>query len=108
MKWGLLLQCYFSPQSFGSSKSIYMGQQVNLDGEVEKLFEEYEIKDAGDIASLPTDFNAADFATIYAANFAKSDVRIHSVVNLIYIWSLGLSSFDNDRRTAGRRWIDLF
>ena len=81
---------------------------MNLDGEVEKLFEEYEIKDAGDIASLPTDFNADDFETIYARNFSKSDVKIHSVVNFIYIWSLGLSRFAKDRRTAGRRWIDLF
>jgi hypothetical protein len=90
----LTFKLYFG-QSFGKAKAIFVGQRRDVEGKSDRLFKEYSVASAKEARALPTTFTREEFGTLFAQNYENSSVVVHSVVNLIYIFGLGLPRFDD-------------
>ena len=99
--------CYFG-QSFGAAKSVYFGQQHDaITGGVRQLFTEFVVRERADLQQLPINFTVEDFAGIYKRNFANSEVTVHRVLSLVYIFSVGLDKYQT-QHTLERRPVRIF
>jgi len=95
-------------QRFGlSSKSVFIGQLHDKGGNVIKLKQEYMVADQTDASELPTKFSAEDFQQIYKRNFEKSQVAVHRVLSLIYIFTNVIPQW-TEGRWAGRKLVTLW
>jgi hypothetical protein len=97
---------YFG-QSFGRAKSIFAGQRNGVEGKSDRLYKEYSVGSASDAKRLPTTFSREEFGELFSQNYESSAVVVHSVVNLIYIFGLGLENFERDQqvgRTLTKVW----
>jgi hypothetical protein len=90
---------YFG-QSFGRAKSIFAGQRRDVEGKSDRLFKEYSVSSVMEAKALPTQFSKEEFGALFAQNFENSSVVVHSVVNLIYIFGLGLNNFVHDSKVG--------
>jgi hypothetical protein len=98
---------YFG-QSFGNAKTLFYGQTHDpVTGEVSQLFTEFELETRSDLATLPVRFTTEDFASLYKRNFERSNVVVHEVVSLVYIFSLGIERYEHDHELA-RNPLRLF
>ena len=99
---------YFG-QSFGNAKAVFYGQEHDpVSGEISRLFSEYAVSEASHLKALPTRFTTEDFAGIYKRNFASSNVAVHSVISLVYFFSVGLEHYARDSTLASRTPLRLF
>ncbi len=88
---------YFG-QSFGSARSIYYGQEHDRDsGRLRRLFAEFSLGDRSDLSRLPLNFTQEDFAGLYKRNFERSNVAVHQVISLVYLFSVGLENYAEAR-----------
>jgi hypothetical protein len=98
---------YFG-QRFSVDREILMGQTFDENGVRTLKATTYELSAPTDVSRLPLRFSAEYFAQLFVQNFGSSDVRIHSVLNVIYRFSVGLDNFGKDKQTAGQVWVKLF
>jgi hypothetical protein len=98
---------YFG-QRFSTEKEIMYGMEFDQDGGRTVKALTYELVAPTDVARLPLRFSSEYFASLFQKNFGSSDVRVHSVLNVVYRFSLGLQSFNKDKHTAGQKWIKIF
>ena len=90
---------YFG-QSFGRAKSIFVGQRRDVEGKSDRLWKEYSVSSVMEAKALPTVFGKEEFGALFAQNYENSSVVVHSVVNLIYIFGLGLTNFVLDGKVG--------
>jgi hypothetical protein len=88
----LTFKLYFG-QSFGKAKAIFVGQRKDVEGKSDRLYKEYSVASATEARALPTTFTREEFGSLFAQNYESSSVVVHSVVNIIYIFGLGLPQF---------------
>ena len=99
----------FYGQGFGKfARELFFGKGGEEKLAVESLYQEHRVTDISDAANLPITFSVEDFATVYKRTFSSSSVNVLSLINLIYIFSLGLENYERDKRTQGQKWIKLF
>jgi hypothetical protein len=102
---------YFGQRFSTESKNVYYVSK-NADGEdqddVTGRETTYTINRPTDAELLPTRFSTEHFGDIFKKTFASSQVHVHSVINIIYKFTVGLSHYDADKTTPGQKWIRLF
>lgn len=92
----------FYGQSYGRAKSVYLGQVVDEDGELEQLFQEFPVSSESDAAALPTDWAVSDFQELFKRNFANSNVAVHEIISLVYFFSKGLEHYERQKTLPAR------
>ena len=89
---------YFG-QSFGNARAVFLGQEHDpVTGRLERLFTEFELHHQSDLVKLPLHFTTEDFAAIYKRNFARSNVSIHRLQSIVYIFSVGLENYADESK----------
>jgi hypothetical protein len=58
----------------------------------------HHVKDLSDATRLRTSFNQSHFEKMFFGNFEDSDVRVHSMINVVYIIRRFLGDYANQRR----------
>lgn len=94
-------------QSYGSAKAIFAGQRSDVEGKADRLFREHLLTTDADAAAVPTEFDREEFAAIFKRNFETSAVTVHSILNVVFIFGLGLEDYEKDR-TVGQKLIKLW
>ena len=95
----------FFGQSFGRAKTNFFGQRKG--GEDDRLFKEYSVGSVQDAGRVPVSFTREDFGQIFNQNYESSSVVIHSMVNYVYIFGLGLKNYEK-QVTTGRKLTKLW
>ena len=99
---------YYGQKFSPKARQINLGAKFDDDGAEVQNGETFVLTSPGDAAFLPTKFPAEHFQDLFRLNFGSTQVRIHSVVSLIYKFSKTLDEFIIDKQTAGQKWISLF
>lgn len=99
---------YFG-QSFGNAKSVFFGQEHDpVSGGISRIFSEFSLREASDLGSLPTRFTTEDFSAIYKRNFARSNVAVHRMISLVYLFAVGLENYERDHVQSSRTPLRIF
>jgi hypothetical protein len=98
---------YYGQRFSLESKEVMFGQEFDSDGVRTLKAATYEVSGVGDVSRLPTSFSTEYFGELFKKNFGASNVKVHSVVNLIYRFSKGLQNFE-EQKTTGQAWVRLF
>lgn len=87
----------FYGQSYGRARSVYLGQVVDEEGELEQLFQEFPVSSEKEAQALPTDWFISDFQELFKRNFATSDVVVHEIISLVYFFSKGMDNYERQK-----------
>jgi hypothetical protein len=93
---------FYFGQSFGVAKTILSGQRRASDGRSERAYTEYKLSSVQDAREVPVEFRREDFGEIFALNYESSAVVVHSVVNVIFIFGLGLKNYERESTTGNK------
>lgn len=93
---------------FGRSRSIFLGQELDDEGAVVRLFREFPVGDLSDLSKVPTSFSTEDMAQLFKRNFRHSQVSVVRVICLVYAFSLGLENIRKKKRFSGNYLRMLF
>lgn len=85
---------------FGRSRSIFLGQEVDDEGAVVRLFREFAVRDVSDLSKVPLTFSTEDLSQLFKKNFRHSQVTVVRVVCLVYVFSLGLEDFGKKKKIS--------
>jgi hypothetical protein len=100
------LSVYFG-QRFSVDREVLFGQEFDEDGIRTKKAETYTVNTPTDVLQLPTTFTTEYFGELFKKNFGASNVKVRSVINLIYKFTKGIKNWDKEK-TTGQRWVTLF
>ena len=92
---------------FSVDKEVLYGQEFDADGIRTKKSETYVVESPTDVHRLPTSFSAEYFGELFKKNFGSSDVKVRSVICLIYKFTKGMQNYEKEK-TTGQRWVKLF
>jgi hypothetical protein len=91
------------------SYSIYYGSDYSGGaGRSMSIGKIYEVSNATDVSNLPTSFPLETYRDIFHKTFRNTKVRVHSILNLVYLIRLALPNFASDKKTVGRSHIKLY
>lgn len=65
------------------------------------------VRNLGDVADIPTDFNVDDFEGVFFANFENTEVSVHSIINIVFIITRYLDNFERNK-TVGQQLTKLY
>jgi hypothetical protein len=100
---------YFGQRFSTESKHVYYISNSDVkEDDVTGRETTYHIDRPTDVELLPTRFSTEHFGDLFKKTFASSQVHVHSVVNIIYKFTIGLAHYDTDKETPGQKWIRLF
>jgi hypothetical protein len=92
------------------SFSLFFGQDFGEQEGRHDLFvgRVYEVNNLGDVTSLPTSMDQADFEAVFNRVFTDTDVFVYGIVNLVWKFSRYLSDAERNWTTPRSRWRRLF
>jgi glutamyl/glutaminyl-tRNA synthetase len=90
--------------------SIFYGQDYTSDGRRSIMMSEiHQVFDLSDVSDLPTDFTIDDFEHIFNRIFSQgSNVRVLSLVSVVYLIRKSLKNYEQDKVTEGRSHVMLY
>ena len=59
------------------------------------------IRHLGDVSAIRTDFDIHDFSDVFFANFEHTQVRVVSIINIVFLITRYLQNFERDQ-TVGQ------
>jgi hypothetical protein len=92
------------------SFSIFYGQDYTSDGRRSVMMSGvHQVFDLSDVSDLPTDFTVDSFEGAFNRIFAEgSQVRVHSLVNVVFLIRKTLDKYMQDKTTVGRSHVMLY
>jgi hypothetical protein len=90
--------------------SIFYGQDYTSDGRRSIMMGDiYQVFELRDVSDLPTEFTVDSFEQAFNRIFSGgSDVRVLSLISVVYIIRRTLNSYERDKVTGGRSHVMLY
>jgi hypothetical protein len=68
----------------------------------------YEVNNLGDVSTLPTSLDPAEFEAVFNRIFVNTDVFVYGIVSLVWKFSRYLSDAERNWAAPRTRWRRLF
>jgi hypothetical protein len=98
---------YFGQRFSSECKEVLFGMEHDEHDNITKKCHAFQLTMPTDSNVLPVKFSTEYFSELFKKNFSNSNVRVHSVINLIYKFTKAMIDYDDEAKT-GQRWVRLF